>query len=105
MQNIEDLKEIHRMSRAVDETFRDGSDESARRLRELELKQEDEFAARMTERLRVERWWATYNAALTGMLMIVTNIGDAERALAARRRVHGACVEAADEAHGPLVKP
>jgi hypothetical protein len=57
------------------------------------------------EHIRVSRWHATYNAALTGMLVIVTNIGSAAQALEARRRVHAACVEAADEAHGPLVKP
>jgi hypothetical protein len=52
------------------------------------------------EDLRVERWYATYNTALNGIL------SSSERAYL--RDDRGRCVaaiEAADSLHGPLVKP
>ena len=57
---------------------------------------------RAVEALRVERWHATYNAALTGMY---AGNEDWSGDPSDMHHMHKTAVIAADLAHGPLVKP
>lgn len=61
-------------------------------------KQQKRFAE---ERARIERWHATYNAALTGCYAWETPSGAGLTA----EQAHEAATEAANLAHGTLVKP
>jgi hypothetical protein len=67
--------------------------------RRLELEQEQYAAQRAecAEAQRVNRWHATYNAALTGLIS-TRDAGPADD-------FHEAAAYFADAAHGPLVKP
>jgi hypothetical protein len=74
--------------------------------RRLEIEQEQYATQRAecAEAERVNRWHATYNAALTGLLALGTR---AEDRISSNYHdsIHYAADRYASRAHGPLVKP
>lgn len=58
------------------------------------------------EEARIDRWHATYNAALTRLASFTHGAAAAESEIArVHKTIHDACVLYANAAHGPLVKP